>query len=112
MGVEYEICDLSCRKKVKALIKPACAGGFLQNILHSHTNLFRYMESNMMSMPMRRYDQMLSVHAAAGGDTLPLTARKPNPSVSSVRGTTKRQTTGALSRGARWEEATHAPMEW
>ena len=55
---------------------------------------------------------MLSVHAAAGGDTLPLTARQPNPSVLSVQGTTKRQTTGALSRGARWEEATHAPMEW
>ena len=55
---------------------------------------------------------MLSVHAAAGGDTLPLTARQPNPSVPSVQGTTKRQTTGARSRDARWEEAAHAPMEW
>ena len=66
----------------------------------------------MMSMPMRRYDQMLSVQTAAGEDTLPLTARQPNPSVPSVQGATKRQTIGARSRGARWEEAAHAPMEW
>ena len=66
----------------------------------------------MMSMPMRRYDQMLSVHAAAGRDTLPLAARQPNPSVPSVQGTTKRETAGARPRGARREKAAHAPMEW
>ena len=65
----------------------------------------------MMSMPMRRFDQTLSVHAAVGGGILLLTAHQLTPSVPSVQVITKRQATGAQWRGARWEEADHAPME-
>ena len=65
-----------------------------------------------MSMPMRRFDQMLSVHAAVGGGILLLTACRPTPSAPSVQVITKRQTAGARSKGARWERAAHVPMEW
>ena len=71
---------------------------------------FDSLESNMMSTPTRRCDQMLSVHDAASGDTSPHTTRRPNPSVLSALENTKRQTTGARSKGARWERAAHALM--
>ena len=65
-----------------------------------------------MSMPTRRFDQMLPEHVAVDGGTLLPTARQPTPSVPSVQVITKRQTTGARLKGARWEEAAHVPMEW
>ena len=64
----------------------------------------------MMSMPTR-FDQMLSVHAAVDGGILLPTARQPTPSAPSIQVITKRQTTGARWKGARWEEADHAPTE-
>ena len=53
-----------------------------------------------------------SVHAAVGGGILLLlTTRRPNPGVLSAQVNTKRQTTGARSKGAKWEEAVNALMQ-
>ena len=64
-----------------------------------------------MSAPMRSCDQTLSVLAAVVGGILLHTARRTTPGAPSVQGITKRKTTGARLRGARWGRAAHAPME-
>ena len=69
-------------------------------------------EPSTVLMPMRRCDQTFSVLAAVDGGILLHTVWLLTPSALSVQEITKRPTTGAQLRGARWEWATHVLMEW
>ena len=60
---------------------------------------------------MRRCDRMPPAAGVVIGVTLPHTARPQHPDAPSARRVMKRQTTGARSKGAGWEEVVRALME-
>ena len=68
-------------------------------------------EPDTTSTHMRRCDRTPSTVSVVVKVILPHAAGPQHPSVPSARRTMKRQTTGARSRGARWEEVVRALME-